>query len=863
MQSNNKPIKPDRTGQASDDSLDWLLEQELDEQEETLFAVEAESDSCSELSPEEAMLAARPMSGSSGQDDVFSSLFEEEILLSSDLPLADSKSASRASEKAETLMAIDHTRAGVGAQPESVPVVSANPDILELDDDDDIGERFLVIRKEKRVAQAKAVLQEPGFDGGSDTTVSLREHSYDPVTEPTLASSHASSDSAPEEPALDVSGFEIDSAVLKELDSLDFSAQFGDATYAEESRVAAVPDGHLIPEPDEESGMAYSGQIIFDETSTQGFADADNAEVTALFDESAAIEIAETLHGIKQVPGTSNVDEAMAMDLVKIIDPGKKTQESVETRYIESYAGGGDDESFDEFLLGGDQLLAAELDPAELDVSPLQGVTGADPSPEQDIDYHEDFRALAALETQPLAQLAPRLGAIMVALEQQVVERLAFLGRDTEAVVPQLVLIQSGQDLQDYIGQSYAPLHEVLHVLPDALLDLEPQQRDALYLRYYKPATETCENDLFLDVATTMEERPPQQSTQVEEQNPGDATADLPELEFSGADPAVAASQNSPYCEAPELPEVMFDSIDDQSVLSGNESAEDIFDAAAFGEGFGEELDLPLTDQLIPDTELDAALNALSMDDRDTHLDEALLAELNVDVGEQDKETVTDPVFDEALFDADVSDELLTSVSDNSDDIDALIDSLGAAGDADDEVCGVEVETFVEEQVLTETQVEHMSLELLATPANKAFALGWAIPADSDFHRTDETAGELFAEFLDAFIEEGASELEKLESAIEIWEGGEVGSEQLYAPVGRILHTLKGIAKGVGLHVYGTFVHNFETLLDTMPQPVKGVEHEYFRVVSAWLDAAVSGFEHIVESRADIAGALPGQAVEL
>jgi len=134
--------------------------------------------------------------------------------------------------------------------------------------------------------------------------------------------------------------------------------------------------------------------------------------------------------------------------------------------------------------------------------------------------------------------------------------------------------------------------------------------------------------------------------------------------------------------------------------------------------------------------------------------------------------------------------------------------------------------------------------------------VSWCIPADIDFSSGGDGSAELFVDFLDVFIEEATAELEKLEDSIGRWEA----SDNALVPVSisHTLHTLKGIAKGVGLQCYGTLIHNYETLLDAMPahtgEPDK---HGYFRVVNAWLDAVVQGFEAIEGSRADIDNVLP------
>ena len=98
-----------------------------------------------------------------------------------------------------------------------------------------------------------------------------------------------------------------------------------------------------------------------------------------------------------------------------------------------------------------------------------------------------------------------------------------------------------------------------------------------------------------------------------------------------------------------------------------------------------------------------------------------------------------------------------------------------------------------------------------------------------------------------------------MEDAVAAWER-DCTSEPAYTAVTRILHTIKGIAKGVGLHCYGTLIHNFETLLGAVPRPDAEGETEYFRLVNAWLDAAVRGLDHIRDSRSDIANTLPQPA---
>ncbi len=132
------------------------------------------------------------------------------------------------------------------------------------------------------------------------------------------------------------------------------------------------------------------------------------------------------------------------------------------------------------------------------------------------------------------------------------------------------------------------------------------------------------------------------------------------------------------------------------------------------------------------------------------------------------------------------------------------------------------------------------------------------IPSYIQFSYTTSSNAEIFTDFLDAFIEEGSDEVEKLENEVGEWEKT-ISSEPLFAKVSRTLHTIKGIAKGVGLQRLGTLVHNFETLLEKMPRPEGGAEQAYFRIVNAWLDAVVRGVEYVTDKRSDVASEFPEQ----
>ena len=217
-------------------------------------------------------------------------------------------------------------------------------------------------------------------------------------------------------------------------------------------------------------------------------------------------------------------------------------------------------------------------------------------------------------------------------------------------------------------------------------------------------------------------------------------------------------------------------------------------------------------------------------------------------------------------------------------DIEAVFADLSQLDDHRDEICGVGFDAFetvapveapvesplqyAAEQQAAAVEPEWLEPEPVAAAASTepveemdaaAFdgtCVDGFVPDYITFNYSTQSNAEIFTDFLDAFIEEGSDEVEKLENEVGEWERN-VTSEPLFASVSRTLHTLKGIAKGVGLQRLGTLVHNFETLLEKMPRPASGEEQNYFRIVNAWLDAIVRGVEYVEENRADVASEFP------
>jgi chemotaxis protein histidine kinase CheA/CheY-like chemotaxis protein len=199
----------------------------------------------------------------------------------------------------------------------------------------------------------------------------------------------------------------------------------------------------------------------------------------------------------------------------------------------------------------------------------------------------------------------------------------------------------------------------------------------------------------------------------------------------------------------------------------------------------------------------------------------------------------------------------LSELEGGSMDVDAMLQSFGETSQETDELLHVALDEF-DRQETEDYATGEEPVEEDAQEAALMETASWCVPEDIGFSDSSESSGEIFAEFLDAFCEEASTELDKLEDVMGLWEQ-DIASEKAYEPIPRILHTLKGIAKGIGLHSYGTLIHNFETLLERLPRPEAGEDTSYFRIVNAWLDASVTAFEQVRETREDIETVFPQQ----
>ncbi|MEP4147375.1 MAG: response regulator [Halioglobus sp.] len=487
------------------------------------------------------------------------------------------------------------------------------------------------------------------------------------------------------------------------------------------------------------------------------------------------------------------LDEATVTEEAEITPPLAEVPPVDIASYVQGKQIPEDDQEFDDFLIAGSDLAMGEEDFDGLSLEASNDQFASDASVESDLDLHEDFAAMGGSGEDLMTAITPRLSGFMEEVNIALAARLSALGRDADQVLADVSVVTDPQTAQLAQQQGYETVTRVCTQVPEALAALDDAQLNAIMLRLTDVSSGETCNRLFL------EDSPKQTLTALAESEAG-----LPPEEWAPAD----------------------------------DDFEAIFDDLG-GADFDLDFDVSATED---------------SDNKMAVIEEILIEEAAV----ADEQTLE--VFEENLFEVELSaaEEALESAS--PEDIDTLFSDLGVQSEAAGEVCGLEVEEFAESSEEIAAEAEPQSDELPAVAALSGGSpedMAWCIPEGINFSYSSPGGSEIFSEFLDAFIEEGSSELEKLEDAISAWEA-EVTSDAAYTQVTRILHTIKGIAKGVGLHYYGTLIHNFETLLEAMARPAANEEQVYFRVVNAWLDAAVRGMDFVQGNRKDILSEFPG-----
>jgi chemotaxis protein histidine kinase CheA len=462
-----------------------------------------------------------------------------------------------------------------------------------------------------------------------------------------------------------------------------------------------------------------------------------------------------------------------------------------------------DDEEFDHYLLAGEHLLDGVVDPDDLVVQLTEGIVSVDPAQDFIIDYHEDFRALEGLAPDSVAAITAVISPLMEEISSRARERMTSLGLSAESLEIDVMLGGDPESIKRCYAGGFEPVTAVFVEDPVALGGLSHEQQEAIYVRLFHGQTNESWNDFFS----------------------ADFSADMQEGHSDGGMAGVAQTEEFP---ATGFGQDMLDDgfLDDLAVTALDGGPQDI--EAIFGGLLG------------------------SDDDAEAEVEQDPMAVLPM-------ESIEQPLgvegFGDELFVGEFADELPDFEGDPAAHIDAAFASLSHSELTGDAICGVEIDEFAVAEQADEIIAADMA-EAAPEADGVSATSHWCIPQGVVFNYASQGGAEVFTDFLDAFIEEGSAEVEKLEDAVGEWEK-DITDQAALATVTRTLHTLKGIGKGVGLQCYGTLVHNFETLLESVPQPKVGDEHTYFRMLNAWLDAVVRGLEYVREQRQDIASEFP------
>jgi chemosensory pili system protein ChpA (sensor histidine kinase/response regulator) len=730
-------------GESSEEStLRWLLDMDMSEPEEKLFTVDLDEQSNGELTGYDLDVASRPMiRGSAGADDL-ENYIDEEIVISSDDLAGDIYSGSPSGPNgksqseapaAEENMAIDFSRSSDARWASVSASVAEGLDILGLDDNDDIGEKFLVLKRNK------------------PADMEAHKRPADPVQEDTAVAAGGEAGSTHQQQAV--------------------------------SRPDEIPQLRLVSAAEEAPAASKSPAAP----------------------EEAAAPPAEAIVGFLSDPAATAEQS----------EPGQAAEDVF--GYIASVPAPADEDAFDDFLVQGEQLSPGEVNFDGLCLESDEQDEELDLWSDGDIDYHQDFTELEGFEGHPATSVAAHIPQFMQDVAAAVDTRLQQLALEPGCVQAQLEVATDDAHAQQLVLAGYGPALEICGATPHVFQNLNQPEMGTLYLRLLHQESGNYWNRMLDD------------------------------------DFAVPAGDHAPD-------ELAAAGADQQDFASELEA----FDMLGEELGAASEVEVPESDTWQPGEQ--------ELEDIFGDLDGDLLSapQVNADTGEyltapEGEAGATDEVmqvFSEDIFAEDISLELGSEVVEEQTDIDAVFDKLHQVVSDGDDICGLEVEEFSvagEDIAETAPEADQSPEPVPAVAQVGAQDVPWYIPAGVVFAQSSPSSGEIFPDFLDAFIEEGSSELEKLEDAVAAWER-ECASEPAYTAVTRILHTIKGIAKGVGLHCYGTLIHNFETLLSAVPRPDAEGETEYFRLVNAWLDAAVRGLDHIRDSRSDIANTLPQPA---
>ncbi len=889
MQSDNSGRAADKVPESDQDTqvktVEWLLEQDMSEPEDRLFQLGFEVSADDDLTELETAMAGRPMFQSNGGADDLSAFVEEEIVIGdvgggsdiyADKP-GDGGPAAGAMPAGGRVMAIDHRRRRQHERPASD--LADGVDILGLSDDDDIGSQPISLQR-KPAAKPAAPMAPPRMTTPEETLSLDNEVAAGPET-PAAESPVGDVDELP--PALDLSGLELegpagaidslscDDPFTMDADAgceLDMTAEAPavDEPVAEdaadsdlETLEAAAVDTAAV---DTAAGEFPSG-AIGDAPEFSGYlSDSPAPDEAPVGAEPGALDISSWAAGeswLEPEPADEvSVDEVSShTHAVSLPEEPQDNAESGSWSYSTATGLPTCDDEFDRYLLSADHSTVDGGDIDALELTQSEGVTSVDPSLEADLDYHQDFRLPQDVRPETVAALAALVDPAMDALQTAVAAQLQKLGAEAGSVALDAMLTTDPLSRRRAVEEGYLPVSQVMPELPEALQALDEEARDALCVCLVWRDSGHTANEI-LQPGYAFEQSPAQGQPEMPAAFPG---IPLPESGSEVSFPTSAASANDAGPEAEDDADFLASFLDGELGSAGtSDDAADLWallDEESDSRSWVQETGLAEPDPAEP-------LLAEPAPAEPARAEPEKAADKTPADSENTAAAPAASVFDLNLFNA--ADELddwqaADQGPAEDSDLDALMDSLSPEEADIEDLLGSEMVAFASAPDEAEPEPPPEVHAAAPVPADAAATQSdagghWCIPAHIRFSFTSSSGTEVFRDFLDAFLEEGAVELEKLEDAIGEWE------QALDSPAGsdvvpRVLHTLKGIAKGVGLQRYGTLIHNFETLLQGLARPLPGEEAAYFRIINAWLDAAIQGFEHIQDAGEDVASELP------
>ena len=750
------------TGEAEEDnqqkSLNWLLEMDLSEPKETLFTVEDSELEDAGLSAYESEVAARPLVRGNVSGDDIANYVDEEIVISSETQIGDIyvESESTAEDITDSdqdqLMALDYSREREAQRTLNEREVREGTDILGLDHEDDIGEKYVTLTRIKPVDSSPATEITSSLSSGDD------QESSDAVGK------HV-------EEIPEVSGL-VEAPVQTQV-----ADPSNDVVANDGGQDAAVQS-----EDDIVVGVAEAA-----EDDLYRYLSADDQPETVAHDTSEVFAHDLTELCDSEIPASILVTGVAISDAAAESEPEQKDEDDV-LEYLANTSDSEAGNNFDRYLLADEHCSVGDADWKDLEALALEERVDDDAGVSENgaIDYHEELLTLEGFAADKVPATTPSLGSSMAAVSLAVVARLEELGLASDSVAAEARLGIDETAINQCYAEGFEPVYAIFTALPESLIALGEAMLASLHIRLLHTDSGDVWNDLF--------------------------TSDFAP---GGAAPAVS------------LPAL--DNIDD---AAQQESASpEGFSNDIFGDDFDEDI--------VADLALSGTTNAEDI--------EAAFSDLA-------DSNATSAELDDVSF---LHDEANTQ---------ALADSARLLAEQEQEQARMAEEARVRAEQEQEQEQEQARIaeearvraEVPLAAVENVYPESF-IPDYIAFSYSSQSNAEIFSDFLDAFIEEGTLEVEKLENEVHDWEK-DMANDALFTAVSRTLHTIKGIAKGVGLQRLGTLVHNFETLLEKMPSPEAGQKHEYFRVVNAWLDALVRGVEQVSNERADIASELPQQS---